>query len=48
MVQTLQLMHAGKTLAIVRDIVESYGGRLGLGRLQALGGFSVEVWLPNR
>jgi signal transduction histidine kinase len=39
---------SGLGLAIVKDIVESYGGRLDLGRSQALGGFSVEVWLPNR
>jgi len=39
---------SGLGLAIVRDIVESYGGRLELGRSQELGGFSVEVWLPNR
>jgi signal transduction histidine kinase len=39
---------SGLGLAIVKDIVESYGGRLDLGRSQALGGFSVEVRLPNR
>ena len=39
---------SGLGLAIVRDIVQSYGGQLELGRSQALGGFSVEVRLPNR
>lgn len=39
---------SGLGLAIVRDIVESYGGQLDLGRSPTLGGFSVEVRLPNR
>lgn len=39
---------SGLGLAIVKDIVESYGGRLDLGRSRTLGGFSVEVSLPNR
>lgn len=39
---------SGLGLAIVRDIVESYGGQLELGRSSRLGGFSVEVHLPNR
>lgn len=36
----------GLGLAIVQDIVEQFGGRLRLGRSDALGGFLAEVWLP--
>jgi signal transduction histidine kinase len=39
---------SGLGLAIVRDIVESYSGRLIIERSNKLGGLSVEVWLPNR
>lgn len=39
---------SGLGLAIVRDIVESYSGRLTIERSDNLGGLSVEVWLPNR
>lgn len=39
---------SGLGLAIVRDIVESYSGRLTIERSSRLGGLSVEVWLPNR
>lgn len=39
---------SGLGLAIVRDIVESYDGRLELGRSRELGGFSVAVSLPKR
>jgi len=37
----------GLGLAIVRDIVALYGGRLALERSAALGGLSVEVTLPT-
>jgi signal transduction histidine kinase len=37
---------SGLGLAIVRDVVESYDGRLILGRSAALGGLRVEVRLP--
>ena len=36
----------GLGLSIAREIVESYGGRLELGRSGDLGGFSARVWLP--
>jgi signal transduction histidine kinase len=38
---------AGLGLAIARDIAESYGGRLRLGRSPDLGGFLAEVRLPT-
>ncbi len=37
----------GLGLAITRDVVEQYRGRLTFGCSQALGGFLAEVWLPN-
>ena len=36
----------GLGLSIAREIVDSYGGRLGLGRSADLGGLRAEVWLP--
>ena len=36
----------GLGLAIVREIVELYGGRLTFSRSAALGGLQVEVWMP--
>lgn len=36
----------GLGLAIVRDIVDQYGGDLALGRSEVLGGFRVAVTLP--
>ena len=36
----------GLGLAIVREIVELYGGRLGFARSTVLGGLQVDVWLP--
>ena len=36
----------GLGLAIVREIVELYGGRLAFSRSEALGGLQVDVWLP--
>ena len=38
----------GLGLAIAREVVESYGGHLELGRSEALGGFMATVRLPNR
>ena len=37
----------GLGLAIVRDVVENYGGSLRFGRSAELGGFMVRVWLPE-
>jgi signal transduction histidine kinase len=36
----------GLGLAIVREIVELYGGRLSFSRSESLGGLQVDVWLP--
>lgn len=36
----------GLGLAIVREIVELYGGRLSFSRSETLGGLQVDVWLP--
>lgn len=38
---------SGLGLAIARDVVETYGGTLRLGRSDALGGFLVEVTFPG-
>jgi signal transduction histidine kinase len=37
----------GLGLAIARDIIEQYGGRLDFGRSKQLGGFQVQVALPR-
>lgn len=36
----------GLGLAIVREIVDLYGGHLAFGRSEGLGGLQVDVWLP--
>ncbi|MCX7646524.1 MAG: HAMP domain-containing histidine kinase [Rhodobacteraceae bacterium] len=39
---------SGLGLAIAADLVEAYGGRIGLGTSEALGGLAVTVTLPGR